>query len=100
MSELCLTLLCPSKLEEKLLDTLLVFPGITIITSTQTAAHGMSQERMSESEQVMGRSFVTQVQALLLIKDQMAMLSCLRQNFTGAGLRYWITPVLEVGEIV
>ncbi len=100
MSELCLTLLCPSKLEEKLLDTLLVFPGITIITSAQTAAHGMSHEQMSASEQVMGRSFVTQVQALLLIKDQADMLSCLRQQFAGTGLRYWIAPVLEVGEIV
>lgn len=100
MSELCLTLLCPSKLEEKLLDTLLVFPGISIITSTQTAAHGMPHEQMSASEQVLGRSFVTQVQALLLIKDQAAMLACIRQQFTGTGLRYWITPVLETGEIV
>ncbi|MFZ6770568.1 DUF3240 family protein [Undibacterium sp. Di26W] len=100
MSELCVNLLCPARLEEKLLDSLLVFPGISLFTSTPTAAHGMSHERMSASEQVMGRSFVTLVQVLLPAQGKAALLSCLQEQFAGAGLRYWVSPVIEAGEIV
>lgn len=100
MSELCLSLLCPAKLEEKLLDSLLVFPDISLFTSTPTAAHGMSHECMNASEQVMGRSFVTLVQVLLPVQARAALLSCLQEQFAGAGLHYWISPVMEAGEIL
>ncbi len=45
MSELCLTLVCPPEVEEKLLDLLLLWPGATIFTSTATAAHGLASGR-------------------------------------------------------
>lgn len=100
MHEICLTLLCPSMLEEKLLDMLLISPEITMFTSSQTAAHGLSHARLNASEQVLGRAFVTQVQVLLLLKDQTAILAKIGQQFAGTGLRYWMTPVIAAGEIV
>lgn len=99
MSELCLTLLCPTTLEEKLLDALLMTPEIAVFTSTPTAAHGLATGRLSAAEQVLGRALVTQVQALLMLKDREAVLTFIREQFAGTGLRYWITPVIEAGEI-
>ena len=99
MSELCLTLLCPPALEEKLLDLLLTAPETAVFTSTPTAEHGLSFGRLSPIEQVLGRSLAIQVQVLLTATDKQVVLEAIRQQFAGAGLRFWVTPVIEAGEI-
>lgn len=99
MSELCLTLLCPPEVEESLLDLLLLSANATVFTSTATAAHGLSHENLDQTEQVMGRARTTQVQVILAVADQSPLLLALRQQFAGTGVRYWLTPVIESGEI-
>lgn len=99
MSELCLTLLCPPAVEEKLLDLLLLSPDTAVFTSTPTAAHGMAFGSLNQTEQVLGRAFATQVQVVIRDIDKEALLGDIHEQFAGAGLRYWITPVSEAGEI-
>ena len=99
MSELCLTLLCPPAVEEKLLDLLLLSPNATVFTSAATAAHGLVHENLDQTEQVLGRARATEVQVLLAAADKAALLEAIRQQFAGAGLRYWVTTVVEAGEI-
>lgn len=99
MSELCLTLLCPPQAEERLLDLLLMLPNTTVFTSTPTAAHGLAHDDMDQNEQVLGRARATEVEVIFAANDKAALLDALRQQFVGAGLRYWITPVIESGEI-
>lgn len=99
MAELCLTLLCPPAIEEKLLDLLLLSPEAAVFTSTPTSEHGAAFGRLSQTEQVLGRALATQVQVLLAAKDKEAILEAIRQQFAGAGLRFWVTPVIEAGEI-
>ncbi len=99
MSELCLTLVCPPAVEEKLLDLLLLSPEVTFFTSTVTAAHGMAHENMDQTEQVLGRARATELQVLLAAANKTALLEAIRQQFSGAGLRYWVTTVAEAGEI-
>ena len=99
MSELCLTLLCPPAVEEKLLDLLLMFPGRTVFTSTATAAHGLTHENLDQTEQVLGRAHATEIQVIFAAADKAALLEALRREFAGAGLRYWVTTVVEAGEI-
>lgn len=98
MSDLCLTLLCPPTLEEKLLDMLLINPAVSLFTSAPTAAHGASSEQLSPSEQVLGRALATQIQVLFASADKETLLSGIQQQFGGTGLRYWIAPILEQGE--
>lgn len=98
MSELCLTLLCPPTLEEKLLDMLLITPAVSLFTSTPTAAHGASAGQLSASEQVLGRARATQIQVLFASADKESLLASIQQQFGGTGLRYWIAPILEHGE--
>ncbi len=99
MSELCLTLLCPPAIEEKLLDLLLMLPGRTVFTSTATAAHGLTHENLDQTEQVLGRAHATEIQVIFAAADKAALLEALRREFAGAGLRYWVTTVVEAGEI-
>ena len=99
MSELCLTLICPPAVEEKMLDLLLLSPNVTFFTSTDTAAHGMSHENLDQTEQVLGRARATKIQVIFAAADKAALLDAIRQQFSGAGLRYWVTTVDETGEI-
>jgi len=99
MSELCLTVLCPPAVEEKLLDLLLMSPNAAVFTSAPTAAHGLAFGRLNQTEQVLGRAFAVQVQVVFPDADKEALLGSLQEQFAGAGLRYWITPVVEAGEI-
>ena len=99
MSELCLTLLCSPALEEKLLDLLLLSSEAAVFTSTPTAEHGSAFGRLSPTEQVLGRALATQIQVLLAAKDKESILEAIREQFAGAGLRFWVTPVIEAGEI-
>lgn len=98
MADLCLTLLCPSTVDEDLLDALLMLSCVTIFTSAPTSAHGLQSARLSETEQVMGRAFSTQIQVVFAIDDKEAVFAAIRDGFAGAGLRYWLTPVIEAGE--
>ena len=100
MPKLCITLLCPPAMEEKLLDLLLMSPDVEIFTSTATAAHGLSVGNLSQAEQVLGRALTTQIQAIFRAEDKTGLLETLHQKFAGSGLRYWLTTVLEAGEIV
>lgn len=99
MSELCLTLLCPPALEEKLLDLLLMSPKVKLFTSTATFAHGLAHERLDQTEQVLGRARATEVKVIFAAAEQVSLLAALRRQFAGAGLRYWVTTVIEAGEI-
>jgi hypothetical protein len=99
MSDLSLTLLCPPGMEENLLDFLLMSPHASIFTSAPTAAHGLAFGRLSATEQVLGRTSAVQVQAIIPEADRAHLIEHLRQQFAGAGLRYWLLPVIEAGEI-
>lgn len=99
MSELCLTLICPPAVEEKLLDLLLLSPNATVFTSTATAAHGLAHEYLDQTERVLGRARATEIQVIFAAADKSALLEAIRQQFAGAGLRYWVTTVVEAGEI-
>ena len=99
MTDLCLTLLCPPAVEEKLLDTLLMLSEAVVFTSTPTAAHGLAMGRLSQAEQVMGRAEATEVQVIFPAEDKDQLLGQLRIQLVGAGLRYWLTPVVEAGDI-
>jgi len=99
MSDLCLTLLCPPAVEEKLLDLLLMSPNVSVFTSAPTAAHGLAFNHLNQTEQVLGRGFATQVQVIIFSADKDALLDAIKSQLSGAGLRYWITPVLDAGVI-
>ena len=98
--ELCLVMIAPSEIEEKLLDVLLVAVGNEVFTSTPSFSHGTAQGRLSSIEQVMGRSRSVQVQIIVTAAELVTLLQTLRESFAGTGLRYWAMPLAALGEIV
>lgn len=99
MADMSLTLLCPPTLEERLLDMLLMLPQVAVFTSASTAAHGLSPHRLNATEQVLGRAQVTQIQLLLDSHDKEQVLQTIQREMAGSGIRYWITPISQEGEI-
>lgn len=95
----CLTAICTPDLEEKLLDCLLDQVGNEIFTSTPTFSHGTAHGRLSATESVLGRSRSVQVQILLDDTELDQMLLLLGQQFAGTGLRYWVMPLSQAGEV-
>ena len=98
MSACCLTLLCTPAQEERLLDLLLMSAASEVFTSEPLSAHGVCSAPLSASEQVMGRARATQVQVLLEERAKDALLAQIHEQFPGANLRYWVTPILETGK--
>lgn len=99
MPDLCLTLVSPPEIEEKLLDTLLEMAGNDVFTSTPTFNHGTAHGRLDSTEQVMGRSRSVQVQILIAAEELDPLLAALRAGFAGTGLRFWVFPLTQSGEI-
>ena len=100
MADLCLSLICPPQVEEKLLDALLTTPEIEVFTSFATFSHGTVQGRLTTTEQVMGRSRSMQVTVLLSHEALQRVLGQLGSEFAGTGIRYWVSPMVAEGEFV
>lgn len=98
MSDILITLLSPRALEESIVNTLLRVDGIAFISSTPAALHGLSAEVLTHSEQVLGHAKATEVRLVVNAAKISKLLDSLQKQFAGAGLRYWITSVLESGE--
>lgn len=100
MSKFSLTLICLPSVEEKLLDLLLAVVGDDeVFTSLPTFSHGLAHSRLSNEEQVMGRSASAQFQIILSDAEMTALLQRLRDEFRGTGLRYWASALTAEGEI-
>lgn len=99
MSDVLLTLLSPPALEEALLDELLLSADVQVFTSAATAAHGLTFGRLGANEQVLGHVDAVQVQAVVAQDRAASLLSELGRRHAGAGLRFWMTPVIGSGEI-
>lgn len=98
MAELCLTILCPPALAEQVLDTLLTMPEISFFTSSAASAHGLAHSALNATEQVLGLARMIRIDALLLHANQDEVMTRLRDELSGVGSKYWISPVIEAGE--
>ncbi len=93
-----LTIIAPPKMEEPLVDWLLMQSDIKGFTSQLAHGHGSGHE-MSLAEQVSGRRRqVTFWIELEKIKAE-SILVDLKQNFLGTGLHYWLLPLSESGSV-
>ena len=98
MTDLCLTLLCPSGIEEKMVDVLLAFPETTVLTSAAKTLHGLHPRELDSAEQVLGGARATEIQVLLAEDTSARVLDELRRRFQGSGIRYWMTKIQSAGE--
>lgn len=94
-----LTLTIAPAIEENLVDWLLENQGQIGFSSFPVNGHSSHQEDLSLAEQVAGRQKQVRFQIHLDAERVSTLLSHLRRDFAGAGLHYWISPVLDSGRI-
>ncbi|PPD31171.1 MAG: hypothetical protein CTY19_14730 [Methylomonas sp.] len=86
-------------LEEAMVDCLLTFESAQGFSSFPVNAHDHRNHGLSVSEQVTGRQRKMRFQMFIESDHLPALLSTLKNDFTGSGLHYWVMPVLEHNEI-
>lgn len=99
MADLCLTIVFPPSVEEKLLDALLETPGAEVFTSAQVHCHGSGHGPTSAAEQVMGRRRGVQVQVVLATEALDRVVALLNTDFRGTSIRYWATTLVAEGAL-
>jgi hypothetical protein len=86
-------------IEETMVDWLLQFAGKGGFTSFPVHGHSGREEALSLAEQVAGRKKQIRFQMHVLEADLGPILDRMKQDLQGAGVHYWISPVLEAGHI-
>ncbi len=94
-----ITVNVPPSLEESMVDCLLTFETAQGFSSFPVSAHDHRNLGMSLAEQVTGRQRKIRFQMYIDKQHVAALLSKIKADFKGAGLHYWVVPVLEHGEI-
>jgi hypothetical protein len=97
--EYLVTLNAPTSLEEAIVDCLLTFESEHGFSSFPVYAHDHRNEGLSLAEQVSGRQKRLRFQMYVEEAVLSALLEQLRQEFSGAGIRYWVLPVVDNGII-
>ncbi|MFU8787408.1 MAG: DUF3240 family protein [Methylobacter sp.] len=97
--EYLITLNVPLSLEEALVDCLLTLESEHGFSSFPVNAHDHRNEGLSLAEQVTGRQQKMRFQMYLPEPALEPLLTQLRADFSGSGIRYWVLPVIENGVI-
>lgn len=98
MAEVVLTLVCSPASEEKLWDFLLLEEA-GVFTSATVSGHGVHPSGLAVSEQVEGKTRERVFTLVLADERAQSLVAQMREELRGLGARYWITPVIQRGEI-
>jgi len=98
MNRCILSLIALPAMEDELIDWLLSKQEISGFTSQSANGHG-SNHAMSLAEQVAGRR--KQIAFLIELDQPLAdnIIRELKNDFSGTGLHYWLSPLLKSGTI-
>jgi Protein of unknown function (DUF3240) len=97
--EYLLTINVPPSIEGALVDCLLVLESERGFSSFPVSSHHHKNHGISKNEQVTGRQREIRFQVYVPKQALAEVLAQLRKDFSGLGLHYWISPVLENGII-
>ena len=98
-TEYLVTLNVPVSLEEVIVDCLLTLESEHGFSSFPINSHDHKNEGLSLAEQVSGRQKKIRFQMYVPEQGLAALLTQLRTEFSGSGIRYWVLPVIENGVI-
>ncbi len=97
--EYSVSLEAPLSLEEAVVDCLLTLESEHGFSSFPVNSHDHKNEGLSLAEQVSGRQKKIRFQMYVPEDGLAQLLSRLRTEFSGSGIRYWVLPVVENGVI-
>ena len=91
------TLNVPPDLEEAIVDFLLVLEDENGFSSYAVNSHHHINEGLSIAEQVTGRQNRIRFQLYVADDELQNLLNKLQKQFKGAGIHYWVLPVIANG---
>lgn len=97
--EYLVTINVPPLLEEAVVDCLLSIEAADGFSSLMVNAHTSEYEGLSLAEQVAGRQKQVRFQMYIPEQQLSVLVEQLKQCFSGAGIHYWVLPVLASGYI-
>jgi len=97
--EYLVTLGVPPSLEEAVVDCLLTLESEHGFSSFPVYSHDHRNIGLSLAEQVTGRQKKVRFQMYVPEERLTALLDQLKSEFAGAGIRYWVMPVVDGGVI-
>ncbi|MFZ9610972.1 MAG: DUF3240 family protein [Methylococcales bacterium] len=98
-TEYLVTLNIPPSLEEMMVDSLLLLESEHGFSSFSVNGHHHVNKGLSLAEQVTGCQKRMRFQLYMSADKLPYLLEQLRQDFSGSGIQYWVTPVIEYGII-
>ncbi len=99
VNEYLVTLNVPPSLEEAVVDCLLMVESEHGFSSFPVSSHDHRNKGLSQAEQVTGRQRKVRIQMYVPEHELADLLAQLREEFSGAGINYWVLPVIENGVI-
>lgn len=99
MQQHILVLIISPSIENAMVDWLLDRDDIQGFTSLPIYGHGAPQYSLSPAEQVAGRKKEVMFQIHLTEQSAREIVNAVQQSFKGAGIHYWLTPMIMSGHI-
>ena len=97
--EFLVTLNVAPDLEEPIVDCLLTFESEHGFSSMPVFSHDHRNSGLSVAEQVTGRQKKIRFQMYIPESDLPLLIAKLKAEFSGAGIHYWVLPVMESGYV-
>jgi hypothetical protein len=97
--EVLITLTSSPDIEEAMLDWLLRFDPNIGYTTFPVHGHSSRQDGLTLAEKVAGRKRQLRYQMHLPQAELPRFLAELRRDFSGAGVHYWVSPVVDAGHV-
>ncbi len=98
--KLCLmTIIIPASLEEIFVDWFMEQENLDGFSSSILYGHGTSEQNMSMSERVTGRSKKIMFQIHLSHSVAEIILAKLKNDFKGSQIHYMLAPLLDAGRL-
>jgi len=97
--QVLITLTAPPSIEESLVDWLLQFAEHVGFSSQKANGHSSRLEGLNLAEQVAGRKSQVRFQLHLPSEELPRFMDSLKKDFAGAGLHYWVAPLIDAGPI-
>ncbi len=99
VKEYLVTFNVPPRIESMVVDRLLLLESTRGFSSFPVSAHDNLNQGLSVGEQVTGRQKKIRFQIYVPEAELAVLLEHTRQQFAGAGIEYWVLPVIDNGVI-
>lgn len=99
MTDVLLTLIARPDVEELVVDWLLVRDELSGFTGEVAWGHSREHGRFNLVEQVTGRQRRAVFHLEIESDQAQSLIQAMRDELAGLGLRYWLVPVHDSGEI-